>query len=394
MKNSIGKMLKICLSLLLCLALSGCWNSRELDSLAIVMGYAIDKSDEEGLVDMTAQVAVLSDGGSSDNSSSSSNTASSEAYWNITRTGSSIFTILRDYTHESSRKLYSPHNQVIIFGNDLAKNGIRDYLDFFLRDHETRLNVWILVAKDKASDILDVKPKLEKIPAIGLSDLIEDQKATSETVQIRIRDFLERLISDTTASIAPLVEVIGEGKDQIVEMSGTAVFKQDKLVGELNKTETRGLLWVLSKVNSGIITVEAPGGTADLEIVSTETQVNVEILDDGSITAHVKITESGNIGSQTGSGDLSKTDNVKILEQNMNDAITAEVFSAVEKAKELDADIFGFGDMFYKKYPQQWKSMKENWDELFNEIKVEVEVDAKLRGSGRIVKPAYPAEEE
>jgi len=393
MKNCISKALKICLVLLLCVPLSGCWNSRELDTLAIVMGYAIDKAQEDGLIELTAQVAVLDTSGSSDSSSSGASSGG-EAFWNITRTGSSIFAIQRNYTHESSRKLYSPHNQVIIFSSDIAKDGIRDYLDFYLRNHENRMNVWILVAKGKASDVLNVKPKFGKIPAINLSELINEQKATSETVQIRLKDFLERLISDTTAPIAPLVEVIGEGNNKAVEVYGTAVFKQDKLIGELNNIETRGLLWVLGEAKSGVITVDAPGGSADLEIVTVESQVSVEITDDGSIVAHVKVTESGNIGSQKGSGDLSKTDNVKILEQNMNQAIIDEISSAISKAKELDADVFGFGDMVYKKYPQQWKTMKENWDELFKNIKVEIEVDAKLRGSGRIVKPAYPAEEE
>jgi len=34
--------------------------------------------------------------------------------------------------------------------------------------------------------------------------------------------------------------------------------------------------------------------------------------------------------------------------------------------------------------------MKDNWGEIFKNIDLELEVKVAIRGSGRIVKPAYP----
>lgn len=389
------KIVKFIAVLLLAFTLSGCWNSKELDELAIVMGYGIDTGTDAGMIDMTAQIAVLQSapsGGSS--SGGDSQSSSGETYWNITRTGTSVFSILRDYTHESSRKLYSPHTQVLIFGEDLAKRGVRDSLDFFMRDHETRTTIWLLVAKDKASDIFSVKTKLSTDPSMNISDLMKAQINTSETPQIKILDFVERLLSDTTSPIAPIVKVSTDGSNSAIEVSGTAVFKQDKMVGELDEAQTRGLLWVLGKVESGIVQIDAPGGSADIEISSAMSDKSVELSDDGRVKVHVTVTASGNIGSQTGPDTLTTPENVKILEKNFSQRITDEIYTCLDKAKELDADIYGFGDMVYKKYPKQWESMEDNWDETFKNIDFELEVKVAIRGSGRIVKPAYPSEED
>lgn len=397
--NNKKRFIKIVALLLCTLTLTGCWNSRELDSLAITLGYAVDKSPDEGMIDLTAQVALIADGGggSSDGGSeSSSKSSTAEAFWNVTGTGRNIFSIVRDFTHKTSRKLYNPHCQIIIFGNDLAEEGIRNYLDIFFRDHETRLTVYVLVARNRADEILSLQPKLTQLTSLSISELIEGQGANSETVKIRVMDFLNRLISETTAPIAPIIGIENEGGEEVIKVGGTAVFKDDKKIGELNNTETRGLLWVLGQVESGAITLNSPDGdgNVEIEIIDAQSSVEVELNDDGSVSAHVKITESGNIAGQTGAVDLSKDENVDILEDSLRNEIANEVLLSIQKSKELGADVYGFGDMVYKKYPKQWEEMKGNWEELFKNMYIEVEVEASIKGSGRIIKPAYPPKDE
>lgn len=69
----------------------------------------------------------------------------------------------------------------------------------------------------------------------------------------------------------------------------------------------------------------------------------------------------------------------KQVENNLKEYIQA----ALSLAQKNKTDIFGFGQMFYKKNPQHWKEIKDKWDdELFSNIEVEmnVEVDLKVKG--------------
>jgi spore germination protein KC len=66
---------------------------------------------------------------------------------------------------------------------------------------------------------------------------------------------------------------------------------------------------------------------------------------------------------------------------------------AITKVKELNSDIFGFGDAVHQRYRDEWKELEANWDEIFPDIEVEVTVESKLRRSGRITSPPIPEKE-
>lgn len=399
MKNLRKIIVTILIFIILTLSTTGCWNRRELPTLAIVLGVGLDNVEDSDKLQVTAQIiktaelksSATEQGGAGRGGNGGS---SAGAYWNIKNTGESMFATVRDFTHKSSRKLYWPHNQVIIFGRSLAEQGIQEYLDFFIRDQESRFEVFVLVAEDKASEVFDVKPELEKVPSISITDLMDTQAANSQTSVIRLDQFVNRLMSQTTAPIAPIIEVRGKGNDQELYVTGTAVFQRDKLIGQMNKEETRGLLWVSDEVKSGIIDVKCPDceGKVSLEIIRAKTKISSEIIDNKPYIK-IDIKEDGNLASQSCSANLVSPEAVAALEAAESAAIKDEIKSSLSKAKKLNADIFGFGEVVHQKHPKEWKELKNNWDEIFPTLEVEVVVEAKLRRSGSTGLPAISEKE-
>ncbi|HPE16104.1 MAG TPA: Ger(x)C family spore germination protein [Oscillospiraceae bacterium] len=386
MRKFTWKALKIAACVLCMLSVSGCWNSRELNTLSIVMGVGIDKAEEAGEVRITAQVVRPGEIGSAQNGGQSS--TGGDAFWNVKNTGLTVFSTIRDMTNQISRKLFFSHNRIIIFGKSLAEEGVHGEVDFFARDPEPRSNVYVLVAEGTAEEVLDTEAKLEKIPADKIADMVEGQTAAmSQSCKIKLSDFVLRLMSKTTAPIATMIEVTGEGEEAVPTICGTAVFKQDKLVGKLDKREGRGLLWVLGEVELSIIVVDGPDGSpVSLESIRSSGKITPE-LRDGKVVMKIKITEEGNVAEDTGTTPLNTTDALAFLEQQKTEAIRSEILAAFEKAKELDADIFGFGEALYQKYPNEWKDMEDQWDEIFPTIELELDIDAQLRLTGRINSP-------
>jgi spore germination protein KC len=265
-------------------------------------------------------------------------------------------------------------------------------MDTFIRDPEPRLTTWVVVAKGEAGEVLDAKADLEKIPAINLSMLIEGYVATSEIMAANVNMFVQRLISKTTAPVASLVQVEGTGEEKKARLVGTAVFKKDKLVGHLTLTETRGLLWVLNKVQSGIIVVKGPDGKEEvsLEILRAKCDITPGMKEDGTPYIMVKIKEEGNLGEERGTANLMNTEAWTILEKHQAGVIRHEVKATLAKAQQLNADVFGFGEQIYKKYPREWKKIEPHWDEVFPELEVKIAVEADLRRTGLTTRPAVP----
>lgn len=368
-------------------SLSGCWDRRELNSLALVMGVGIDvaEKDKEN-VTLTTQIikteampTPAGEGGGGDE----------KQYWNVKRDGANIFSIIRGFTHEVSRKLYFSHNQIIVFGDELLKEDGEKYIDFFIRDHETRLSVLVFAAEGKASDVLDVEPEITKIPAFDISSLAKMQTSTSQTVSIKLIDYVNTLASETKQAVLPILKITESDIGDIVEISGTAIFKDNKKVGELSEIETRGLKWVVNKIDGGVLSVETNGGEIIIEIKSSETKMKPKIGHDGKIKIELKIALEGTIGCAQENVDLESLEEIKKLEHDTEEFIKDEIQKTFSVTKEYGSDIYGFGELIEKKKRKEWPKYKDDWEKHFKEIEIDTNVEVKILGPGGLSKSEF-----
>lgn len=383
MKKDIMKYVKISICILMSLILTSCWNSRELNTLAIVMGIGIDKNKNPDLVDVSVQLAkILRTSEASKGSIQSSN-----GYLNVKESNRSISEAVNEIYREINRQLFFSHNQVIIFGKDTAEDGIEKYIDFFLRYRETRLLVWVLVANGPASDIFNIEPEIENTTGRSIGQLVRNEQLISQIPVVNLKDFASRLMSKTTAPIAPIIEISKYGNKKL-RLSETAVFKKGKMIGTLNLKETHGLLWGINKVKDGNVIVDIPGKktSVTIETVNSKSKMTPKIQDD-KIIINIKVKQEGNLQEQSSSDDLANPKEFEKLQILEEAVIKDEIEAALRKSHELNADVFGFGDIIYQNYPKQWEKIEKNWDKEYKNIQVEISVDAKLRRSGRISKP-------
>lgn len=384
-------LLKIALCMGLITNLTGCWGLHELNTLAIVQGVGLDKRADQDQTDVTVQISKPT---GSHQSKKEGGNDTAKAYWNVTNTGDTFSSALRQFTNDSIRRLYFPHNKVVIFGRDLAKDGVQTYVDFFIREHENRLTVKVLVANHKARAILEVQPRLENITASDISDMLQNQSILAKSAQVNLKQFASRLMSKTAAPVVPIVDISSEeGKEKIV-ISRLAVFKKATLAGELNMAEARGLFWVIGKVKGGILEVAAPDGEgkASFEILRSKSKI-IPKIQNNKVSFLIKIKEEDMLHSQSSPKNLTLVPVSKALGKVKNDAIHNEVMAALKKAKKMNADIFGFGEIVHKKFPKQWRKMESEWDDLFPNLEVEVQVESVMRRVGTISKPANAEKE-
>lgn len=387
MKNC--RLINMILVCVLMLALSGCWGSRELDDLSITIGIGFDKAEKPDNVKLTAQ--IVKPGEIKSSNTEGTGGSSSKPYWNIQRSAPTVFAAIRDYTNFTGKKLYIAHNQVFIFGQDLASEGVLKYLEFFMRAHETRPTSIILVSTSTAEEVLDMEPEAAKFPAVNTVQLTKAADFTSFFSAVNLQEFTSRLMSKTTSPIAPLVSIANHGDKQSAYISGMAVFKRDKMVGILTTKESRGVLWTNNKIKSGVIEVDCPGGDGivSLEITSAKSSL-VPKIKDGNVIIHVQIKEEAVIVSQTCTEDLVKVSRLKLLQKRQEDLIRKEIMMALRKAKNLEADVFGFGDKVHMVIPREWKQMEASWEEIFQNLEIQTDIECTIRSTGLITKPAVP----
>lgn len=370
----------------LTLTCTGCWGRRELEALAIVSGIAFD-SPPAGQNGVYVTVQVLRITKAESNTKGSPN--EQKGYVNVSASGATVHEALRKCTHTLSRRLFLPHNLIILFGEDLAWQGIKEYLDFFYRDPESRNTVWVAVTSGKAADMLDASQAIETTPSADMARLIVTRQATSFASGVNMHELGLRYASKSAAPLTSYLAIKKDNGKNIPKITGTAVFNRDlKMVGRLTNRETRGLLLAINQFCSGVAVVKNPGGEkyTSMEISKATSTMTPEIKN-GKLQMQVKVRCTSNVSETMGYTDLMSPEVWESLRRREAAVINNDIMMALESSRQLNVDLFGFGDKVYKKYPRTWKQIESDWQEIFNNMEVKVDVNTELQRSGKLISP-------
>ncbi|MGG4219338.1 Ger(x)C family spore germination protein [Paenibacillus jamilae] len=382
------------LILTLVLLLTGCWNRRELNELGIAVGMGIDKQGDQFRV----SIQVVDPG----NASSRKGTSGGAPATLYTEEADTIFEAIRKITTISPRRMYFSHLRICVIGESLATEGMAKSLDLLSRYHQFRTDFYIVVSKgNSAEDTLKIMTPLNPIPAIDLfSSLETSQKNWSPSTTVTLDELIDAVTSEGKQPVLTGLRIIGdkemgETSSNVkkiapfsrLQYSGLAVFREDRLIGWLDETESRGYNFILGKVQSSVGYVACPrGGKIVSEIIRTQTTVKGSSYR-GEPQIHIKMQVEANVGEVECTGlDLTKVETIHDIEKKEEEKIEDIMKSAVNKAqKSYKTDIFGFGEAIHRAAPKTWNTLKKNWDEEhFTELPVTIKVDFKIRRLGTI----------
>ncbi|RCW42518.1 Ger(x)C family spore germination protein [Paenibacillus prosopidis] len=386
------------------ISLTGCWNGRELTKLAFVLAMGIDRSPKTNEYKVSFQVVIP--GSVATGITGGGGTTTPVVIY--TGKGNTLFSAIRNASKRVSRQLFFAHLQLVVIGEELAKQGIQDLFDFFERSKEPRLTTLVLVARgSEAKPIISTLTSLEKIPANSVSGKIKmSSTLLSENFGIEIYDVLRGLVNEGEPIINGVkltgdpdkgmeksnVEKTRSAAEVIIQ--GMAIFKNGKLKGWLDNGEARGTTWILNKMKSTIVELDCKKkkNSIGVEIIRSSTELHVEVKN-GEPLFHIHIKEEGNLSEVQCPIDLSNVTVIGDLEKDWEIKTKSEVMSAVKAAQKEKSDFLGFGDAVKRADPKLWEKIKTDWSGIFATSKVDVKVDAYIRRAGMRLKP-YMSEQK
>lgn len=208
-KEILKKVLILLLAVLVLVPISGCWNRRELNNIGILGAIGIDIEGEKVIV--TAEIIRPKNLGESGGSSK-------QSFVMEQTTGDSVFEALRNATEKFDRKIFLADCKIFIISEEAAKKGFVDCIDFWIRDHESRLYTYVYVVKEeKPSEVMGRSEGIEEIPSIYLQSLAKAQKANSKSISVELVDLIKEYYSigkQPTCGVLQLSEIDQE-KNQI-----------------------------------------------------------------------------------------------------------------------------------------------------------------------------------
>lgn len=365
--------------------LSGCWNRIEVNDIAIVTAIGLDLIEDD-MIRLSLQVAIPTKLGPTGGGKGGGKERSTFV---ISEKGATVSEAYRNLQMKLSRRVFFSQSSVLLIGEALARRGITNIIDFYARFNQPRMNSFIMFTKGYASEVIKNIPILESISAEETKELAK----LSVGVKVYVRDFLNMLLTDGFEPFAPeykLTRLEVDTKDEIGKIqliNGAAVFKKDKLIGWMNETETRGILWLRNEIEGGVISIKIPknkgGGIISFDIIRAETKL-LPILKNGQLKLTVKVTSEMIVTENYSKVVLLNQKNLEEIQKSIEKEITTRIKLVVNSAQnEFQSDIFGFGQAVYRKYPKAWNTVyKKNWDQDFPKLEVKIHSKVYVRRIG------------
>ncbi|OLS40321.1 Ger(x)C family spore germination protein [Bacillus sp. MRMR6] len=382
--------------------LSGCWNQQELTDLAFVMGIGIDKGSEDYKYEVTFQVVIpgnVATGNEGGGSGGGIPVVISKSE------GDTLTEAARKATKSISRRLYYAHSNLVVIGEDLAKEDILDTLDALERDPEFRTTSQVIIGRDsKAEEILTTLTNIDKLPVEKITKGLKGtEKRLGENIQVSVDDLISAIVSKGKEPLISGYKVFGKkekGKTNEnlettapparLDVDGMAIIKDGKLIGWLDNENARGAVWVLDKVESTGINIDWNGKKNAVNVIPIRSKTKVSTaVKNGEPRITVFVEEEGNLSEANTAIDLMDQKVIMKLEKKVEEKIKMQVEGAIKEAQKQKSDVFGFGEKVHRADPKYWKKVQDEWNEHFAEIETEVKVDFHYRRSGIRTNPFW-----
>ncbi len=363
------------------IGLTGCWNYHDIEKYSIVSGFAIDKNIQDNNYLVTVEIIDFEMSGK--DAKQVSKLVRSE--------GSSILDAIRNIINATGKRLFWAHSNIIIISEEIAREGISSVLDLLFRDAEMREEMYVLISKEKtAQEILEQESVKSELHSAEIEQMLQGQKGLAKAPSIKVYEFVEEIEQEGLSAVLPAIIIEKNEQKYIPRITGTAIFKSDKLIGFLDSNETKYLLFIRNMVDKGVLSLnknsDAKIDNVSLEILRTKTQLKPE-YSNGELTIKIEIKPEVAIAEIGNNVDYTKEENMGELKKDEEESLKSYIENLIKKVQDnYGSDIFGFGMHIKADMPSVWKEIKSDWDNLFKKINVNVNVDIKIRNSALVSK--------
>ena len=229
--------------------LSGCSNSKEnLENYYYVMAIGIDSSQQEK-IDFSIQIATSSNQSDSQGTSQSN---SSNIYTVPCKSIASGLSILNNYL---SKKINLSHCSAIIISEELAKTGIKEYINALGNHPEIRPTCNIIISSSSALHALEqISSSNEQFSSKYYEFIKNSAKYTGYSINPELSEFFYCMNMKSNSAIATYASV----SENTIQNTGIALFQEDRFLDHLSVLDAISYSLITNRLESAIISIENP----------------------------------------------------------------------------------------------------------------------------------------
>lgn len=358
---------------------TGCWDMKEINERIFPYSAGIDLVDKDDYNEGRYEISFTYP---NINALGSQATQDEIVYLTSTR-ANNIFDAASQIASKIQKPMYLRDLKVVVIPEKLAreKDLMEEIVDGLNRDYIINKKIYFLVVETSAKDLLGVKVESKRQAEVEglLYGLLRNDQGSTKFINKDLNTFVENM--DTCkASVMPKARV--EGEDIIIDSS--AVFKDYQLIGYLDEEDNKNISILTNLLKNFGLNLEYNGGNLALNAPRPRTKMKLIKTDKGfKVLNTVKIEAQVEQFTIDEESKLNKEKELKEMERTVENLVKTSIGKTIKKLqKDLNTDLIGIGDHMYKFHPKIWRGIKDDFDYIFPDIKIETQVNVDIRRRG------------
>ncbi|MFK0526240.1 Ger(x)C family spore germination protein [Paenibacillus illinoisensis] len=350
----LGGLLISCLVLM-----TGCWDSKEVQSINFITGIGIDYEDNKYIA-----YAQLIDFSSIAKQEGPTSRQASDI-WIGRGEGTTLSMAISDLYQTSQQQTLWTHVKAIVLSKNALNSRLEDIFNTLLHSGELRYTPWIYGTEQDIPDVLAPSALLnQSTQTIELFEPIKLYKQHSAFEPIRLHQLLDGLREPASVVLLPSItnrnQTWFNGKEAppLIKTDGFFVISNGANQGKVAGEDANGTRFVnYDHVYQYPLYVYKNGGkTPDLTLRLHDPHTKISARKDGGEVAFDLVTSvKGIIIEEQGSHQPPQT-----MEEAAEKQIESEIRKTFEKNKSRQIDSYGFVEHLYRHDHTLWKEHVQN----------------------------------
>jgi spore germination protein KC len=366
-------MKKLFLLLILPFVLCGCtydMSRKEIDEIDLVLVLGIDYTDGQYSLSALYSSGSGAGGGGGDEQGGSKESTEQVANGK----GKTAYEALVNLKLNNKKTVSLAQAGTFLIGEDAAKQGLRQCLDFLSRDETIKMEALIYVAKGmSAADFIKAGQENKQT----IHEDLEAMKQKQQEMLTRNDNTMVNILNDMEQAYSSVLIPYMTAKESGYLIEGYAVFDKLALKDYLDRETSDGVDFFRNLVRTYPIYLKDRVG---LQVSYTKTKLKSE-LKDNSITIKIKVSFETMIKEILTGYDIFKQEELARLTKRQNDYIRELLEKSAAYSRSSGLDILNLARVVENQNVSEWKTIEGSWSELVSGINYEYELQSRISKS-------------
>lgn len=418
--------IKLCFMLIIIILMTGCTRITEVDSKSFVTAIGFDKGENYNLrftFIFTAPSKKVSEEGKKNDET-------------VVIEAPSLYSAIEQINNFKSQTIVLTHTQTLIFSEELAKEGIEDFIYMLVRSNHFRPNTYVCITDKTSMEFLEKINPVQTYHLEKYFQLLFNKMTSGTKGDLYLYDSYFRLLGAGGATVLPYCAInnvklkeasagpethtegttespgekpaeeatvpgefapntddyainIAAGhtiskSENTAEIQGVAVIKNGKLVSILGKNEAIALQMITNTLPPSYITLSNPYQPEEMVtcLIATEKPSRIKIDCGSTPKISVTVYLEGDF-TETGKNDICIS-HPGLFESYFEEKTEEVLRKFADKIISLDCDICAFSEKAKGAFltADEWEAY--SWSEKFSQAHIDITVNLTVRTYGEL----------